>query len=79
MIIGSHVSPQDPLGEAEARQADAVQIFMSNPQQWKAPIPREDTLGLAIELKQVLLREGIASIEANPIVKIVYLSRDQPC
>ncbi|MCL1600101.1 MAG: deoxyribonuclease IV [Actinomycetia bacterium] len=43
MIIGSHVSPQDPLGEAEARQADAVQIFMSNPQQWKAPIPREDT------------------------------------
>jgi len=43
MIIGSHVSPQDPLGEAAARDADAVQIFMSNPQQWKAPIPREDT------------------------------------
>jgi deoxyribonuclease-4 len=42
MIIGSHVSPQDPLDEAEARDADAVQIFMSNPQQWKAPIPRED-------------------------------------
>ena len=42
MIIGSHVSPQDPLGEAAARGADAVQIFMSNPQQWKAPIPRED-------------------------------------
>jgi deoxyribonuclease-4 len=46
MIIGSHVSPQDPLGEAEARQADAVQIFMSNPQQWKAPIPRDDTVEL---------------------------------
>jgi deoxyribonuclease-4 len=46
MIIGSHVSPQDPLGEAEARQADAVQIFMSNPQQWKAPIPRDDTEAL---------------------------------
>jgi deoxyribonuclease-4 len=43
MIIGAHVSPQDPLGEAEARQADAVQIFMSNPQQWKAPVPRDDT------------------------------------
>lgn len=43
MIIGSHVSPKDPLGEAAARDADAVQIFMSNPQQWKAPIPREDT------------------------------------
>lgn len=43
MIIGSHVSPQDPLAEAAARDADAVQIFMSNPQQWKAPIPRDDT------------------------------------
>ncbi|MEN8039929.1 MAG: deoxyribonuclease IV [Actinomycetota bacterium] len=43
MIIGAHVSPQDPLNEAELRDADAVQIFMSNPQQWKAPIPRTDT------------------------------------
>jgi len=42
MIIGSHVSPKDPLGEARARGADAVQIFMSNPQQWKAPIERDD-------------------------------------
>jgi deoxyribonuclease-4 len=42
MIIGSHVSPKDPLGEAAARGADAVQIFMSNPQQWKPPVPRED-------------------------------------
>ena len=42
MIIGSHVSPRDPLGEAKARDAEAVQIFMSNPQQWKAPIKRDD-------------------------------------
>jgi len=42
MIICSHVSPKDPLGEARLRDADAVQIFMSNPQQWKAPIPRID-------------------------------------
>ncbi len=42
MIIGSHVPPKDPLGEATARGADAVQIFMSNPQQWKPPIPRGD-------------------------------------
>lgn len=43
MIVGSHVSPRDPMAEAAARDADAVQIFMSNPQQWKAPIPRDDT------------------------------------
>jgi deoxyribonuclease-4 len=42
MIIGAHVSPQDPLAEAASRGADAVQIFMSNPQQWKPPIPRDD-------------------------------------
>jgi deoxyribonuclease-4 len=42
MIIGSHVSPQNPLEEAAVRGADAVQIFLSNPQQWKPPVPRED-------------------------------------
>ena len=42
MIIGSHVSPSDPLGDAAARGADAVQMFLSNPQQWKPPVPRED-------------------------------------
>ena len=42
MIIGAHVSPQKPLEEAAARDADAVQVFLSNPQQWKAPKPRDD-------------------------------------
>ncbi|WP_118914201.1 deoxyribonuclease IV [Mycobacterium shigaense] len=42
MLIGSHVSPQDPLAAAEAEGADVVQIFLGNPQSWKAPKPRED-------------------------------------
>lgn len=42
MIIGAHVSPQHPIAEATARGADAVQVFLSNPQQWKPPKPRED-------------------------------------
>ena len=42
MIIGAHVSPGDPLGEAAARSADAVQVFLANPQSWKAPKPRDD-------------------------------------
>ena len=42
MILGAHVSSKDPLTEAAVRGADAVQIFMSSPQQWKAPIPRDD-------------------------------------
>jgi deoxyribonuclease-4 len=40
--IGAHVPSKDPLAEAAARGADIVQIFISNPQQWKPPIPRDD-------------------------------------
>lgn len=40
--IGSHVPAADPIGEAGAREADVVQIFVSNPQAWKKPIPRAD-------------------------------------
>jgi deoxyribonuclease-4 len=40
--IGAHVPAADPIGEAAAREADVVQIFVSNPQSWKKPIPRED-------------------------------------
>lgn len=46
MIIGAHVSPRSPLAEAELRKADAVQVFLANPQSWKAPKPREDAAEL---------------------------------
>jgi deoxyribonuclease IV len=42
VLIGSHVSPTDPLGTAAAEGADCVQIFLGNPQSWKAPKPRDD-------------------------------------
>ncbi|XTZ13209.1 deoxyribonuclease IV [Micromonospora echinospora] len=42
MRIGAHVDPADPLAEAASRAADAVQFFLSDPQGWKAPNPRED-------------------------------------
>ena len=40
--IGAHVPAEDPLGEAKARGADVIQIFVSNPQSWKKPVPRPD-------------------------------------
>lgn len=46
MRIGAHVDPVDPLAEAEALGADAVQVFLSNPQSWKKPKPREDAAAL---------------------------------
>ena len=46
VLIGSHVSPQDPLAAAAGENADVVQIFLGNPQSWKAPKPREDAAQL---------------------------------
>jgi deoxyribonuclease IV len=46
VLIGSHVSPQDPLAAAQAENADVVQIFLGNPQSWKAPKPRDDAAQL---------------------------------
>lgn len=42
MLIGAHVNNAHPLAEAAARGADAVQMFASNPQSWKKPLPRTD-------------------------------------
>lgn len=42
MKIGAHVNPKSPLIAAAERSAEAVQIFLANPQSWKAPIPRDD-------------------------------------
>ncbi len=40
--IGAHVPTADPIVEAEARGAEVVQVFLSNPQSWKKPNPRDD-------------------------------------
>jgi len=42
MEVGAHTPSEQPLVEAAARDADLVQIFLSNPQSWKKPNPRDD-------------------------------------
>jgi deoxyribonuclease IV len=44
--VGAHTPSEHPLAEAGARRADLVQIFLSNPQSWKKPAPREDSAEL---------------------------------
>lgn len=41
-LVGAHHSNRRPLREAEARKADLIQMFLSNPQGWKKPEPRDD-------------------------------------
>lgn len=46
ILVGAHTPSGDPLAEARARGADLVQIFLSNPQSWKKPLPRDDATAL---------------------------------
>src|SRR3954470_6851491 len=46
MRIGAHVDPPEPLDAAVARGADAVQFFLTDPQGYKSPKPREDAAAL---------------------------------
>src|SRR5258706_6192876 len=46
MQIGAHVDRQDPIAEAKARDADLVQFFLGDPQDWKKPEPRDDATTL---------------------------------
>jgi deoxyribonuclease-4 len=40
--IGAHVHNDRPLERAVEKGAGTVQIFLSNPQSWKKPVPRDD-------------------------------------
>lgn len=42
MEVGAHTPAERPIEEARSRNADLVQIFLSNPQGWKKPSPRDD-------------------------------------
>ena len=44
--IGVHIDEPDPLGQATARGADAVQYFLGDPQGWKGPVVPGDPAAL---------------------------------
>ncbi|WP_273654573.1 deoxyribonuclease IV [Cellulomonas fimi] len=42
VLIGAHVRDADPVAAAAEVDAQAVQIFLADPQGWKKPVPRDD-------------------------------------
>ncbi len=47
MLIGAHVDNENPALEAKERDADVLQLFLGDPQSWKAPTITElDTGGV---------------------------------
>ena len=75
MLIGAHTNPADPLAEAESRGADLVQIFLSNPQSYKAPKPREDAAALRASSLSIYVHAPYIMNPASPNNRIRIPSR----
>ena len=41
MNIGAHIPSKNAIEEIKSRKGDTIQIFISSPQMWKSPKPRE--------------------------------------
>src|SRR5258705_13894818 len=46
MRIGAHVDSTDPLAAADAKAAEVIQFFPTDPQSYAAPKPRDDAEAL---------------------------------
>ena len=65
--IGVHIDQADPLAEATARGADAVQFFLGDPQGWKGPVIPGDPA----ELQAAFAAAGVdAYIHAPYVVNV---------
>ncbi len=75
MLVGAHTPSESPLAEAEARDADLVQIFLSNPQSYKKPLPRPDAGELAASRVTVYVHAPYIMNPASPNNRIRIPSR----
>ena len=75
MLIGAHVGSKDPLAEAAERSADVVQIFISNPQSYKKPVPREDAAELMASGLPIYVHAPYIMNPASPNNRIRIPSR----
>ena len=75
MLIGAHTSPGDPLAEAAIRKADLVQIFISNPQSYKKPVPRDDAAQLIASGLPIYVHAPYVMNPASPNNRIRIPSR----
>lgn len=75
MLIGGHISPDDPIGTAAAEGADCVQLFLGNPQSWKAPKPRDDAADLRASDLPIYVHAPYLINVASPNNKVRIPSR----
>ncbi|MEV6342043.1 deoxyribonuclease IV [Actinoplanes sp. NPDC051851] len=75
MRIGAHVDPAEPLAEAAARGAEAVQFFLTDPQGYKTPQPREDAAALRAAEVDIYIHAPYIINVASPNNRIRIPSR----
>lgn len=75
MLIGAHTGNAHPLEEARLRDADLVQIFLSAPQSYKKPLPREDAAELAQASLPIYVHAPYVMNPASPNNRIRIPSR----
>ncbi|MDY7088589.1 MAG: deoxyribonuclease IV [Actinomycetota bacterium] len=75
MRIGAHVDPAAPLEEATTRGAEAVQFFLTDPQGYKSPKPREDAEALRASEVDVYIHAPYIVNVASPNNRIRIPSR----
>jgi deoxyribonuclease IV len=74
-MVGAHVDPEQPLETAAMVGADCVQIFLSDPQGWRKPPPREDAGELASSPIPVYVHAPYLINVCSPHNNIRYGSR----
>src|SRR5262245_52903831 len=74
--IGAHVAPDYPLKVAEEHGADQIQIFLSDPQSFKAPPPRHDAQELIDSPLDVIVHAPYLINVCSPKSNVRYGSRN---
>ncbi|MBW3621162.1 MAG: deoxyribonuclease IV [Actinobacteria bacterium] len=75
MLIGAHVRSSDPLAAAAARDAEVVQLFLSDPQGWKKPPARDDADALRDSPVRIYVHAPYLINVATPNNRIRHPSR----
>ena len=73
--VGAHVWGEDPFREVEEAGADCIQIFLSNPQGWEKPPPRDDAEELRASAVPVYVHAPYLINVCSPKPNIRYGSR----
>jgi deoxyribonuclease-4 len=74
-IVGAHVDPERPLETATALGADCVQIFLSDPQGWRKPPPRDDAAELRSSGVPLYVHAPYLINVCSPLNNVRYGSR----